>query len=49
MSIRLNKIGNISEALPYTRSSSYDFGSAPRAYIQSENKVYPVFRWFVDG
>ena len=43
MSIRLNKIGNISEALPYTRSSSYDFGSAPRAYIQSENKVYPFF------
>ena len=43
MSIRLNKIGNITEALPYTRSSSYDFGSAPYAYIQSESKVYPFF------
>ena len=43
MSVRLNKIGNISEALPYTRSSSYDFGSAPMAYIRSENKVYPFF------
>ena len=43
MSIRLNKIGNITEALPYTRSSSYDFGSAPRAYIESESKVYPFF------
>ena len=43
MSIRLNKIGNISQALPYTTSSSYDFGSAPRAYIQSDSRVYPFF------
>ena len=43
MSIRLNKIGNITEALPYTSNSSYDFGSAPRAYIESESKVYPFF------
>ena len=43
MSIRLSKVGNISEALPYTSSSSYDFGSAPYAYITSDPKVYPFF------
>ena len=43
MSIRLSKVGNISEALPYTASSSYDFGSAPYAYIVSDPKVYPFF------
>ena len=43
MSIRLAKVGNISEALPYTTTSSYDFGSAPYAYNTSDAKVYPFF------
>ena len=43
MSIRLSKVGNISEALPYTSGSSFDFGTRPYAYITSDAKVYPFF------
>ena len=43
MSLRLNKIGNISDALPLGTSTSYDFGSAPKAYFQRDGSVFPFF------
>ena len=43
MSIRLSKVGNISEALPYTTSSSYDFGSALTRILLLMLKFYPFF------
>ena len=44
MSIRLNKIGNISEAVPYTRTSAVGFtGSTNGAYFQSDAGVEPFY------
>ena len=49
MSIRLSKVGNISEALPYTSGSSFDFGTRPYAYITSDAKVFSVLWRFAYG
>ena len=44
MSVRLNKVGHIVDALPLSTTSSYDFGAGTGpAYFQRDSKVFPFF------